>query len=90
MLSISGGIAALLVMMAAKSSKLGFSIYGISIAGAVLHNLTQLALVKYTIIPNVQVFVLTPILLLLGMVSGIVVAYLTLIFRDKIKDLRLT
>lgn len=90
MLSISGGIAALLVMMAAKSSKLGFSIYGISIAGAVLHNLTQLALVKYAIIPNVQVFVLTPILLLLGMVSGIVVAYLTLIFRDKIKDLRLT
>ncbi len=38
MLSISGGIAALLIMIAAQSTKLGFSIYGISIAGAVLHN----------------------------------------------------
>ena len=76
-------------MYIAKSSRVGFSVSGISILGAVGHNLMQLLVVKYWIIPSVNVFVLTPLLVLLGMVSGMVIAYLTIIFEDKIKELRL-
>lgn len=88
-LSLLGGMAAILLMYIAKSSRAGFSIYGISVLGAVGHNLMQLIVVKYWIIPSVNVFVLTPILVLLGMVSGMIIAYLTIIFEDKIKELRL-
>lgn len=89
LLSLSGGLAAILFMFGAKQSGLGFSIFGISLLGAVGHNLMQLVVVKSWIIQSVNVFVLTPILVFLGMLSGVIVAYLTIIFEEKMNELRL-
>ncbi|HNX38510.1 MAG TPA: Gx transporter family protein [Candidatus Cloacimonadota bacterium] len=89
LLSISGGLVALLLMYSAIKSGLGFSIYGISILGAVGHNLAQLVMVRWLIIPQGKVFMLTPILILLGVISGMVIGYLTLIMDEKLNEIRL-
>ncbi len=89
LLSIAGGLVALLLMFTGIKAKLGFSIYGISVLGAVGHNLAQLLIVRWLIIPQGRVFMLTPILIILGMVSGMVIGYLTLIMNDKLNDIRL-
>ena len=89
LLSLVGGLSAILVMYLAQRLPLGFSIFGVSILGATAHNLAQLLLVKHLIIPGISVFVLTPILVFLGMFSGMIIAYLAVIFIDKITELRL-
>lgn len=85
LLSLCGGFAAILAMWAAHRSKLGLSVFGISIIGAVAHNITQLFLVQRVVLPGSRVFVLTPILLLLGLFSGIVTAWILLLIQAKFK-----
>lgn len=89
LLSLGGGLAAILVMYLARKIRLGFSVFGISVAGAVAHNLGQLILVKYLVFPQTSVFLLTPMLIFIGMLSGIAIAYIMLIVSDKLKDSRL-
>ena len=78
LLSGAGSISALLIMQLAQKLRLGFSIFGISIIGAICHNLAQLFVVRITIIQSSRVFMLTPILILIGLISGSIVAYLVL------------
>jgi len=85
MLSAAGGISALLCMHLAAKIKLGFSIFGISVIGAIAHNLAQLVLVRYTIIQNSRVFMLTPMLILIGLISGNIVAFVALYADAKFK-----
>ncbi|MDZ4183195.1 MAG: Gx transporter family protein [Candidatus Cloacimonadaceae bacterium] len=89
LLSLGGGLAAILVMFAARKIRLGFGVFGISVAGAVAHNLGQLILVKYLVFPQTSVFLLTPMLIFIGMLSGMAIAYIMLIVSDKLKDSRL-
>ena len=84
-LSLMGGFCAIVVMLLLRWLKMGLSIYGISICGAITHNLTQLALVYVFIIKNVRVFVLTPLLLSIALVSGSLIAYITLYADTKFK-----
>lgn len=88
-LSLAGGLSAILIMFLFYRIHLGLSIFGVSIAGAVGHNLAQLFMVRWLIIPNTNVFMLTPILILLGMVSGFIISYLTLIMDEKLNNIRL-
>lgn len=88
-LSLAGGLTAILLMFLAHRSRTGLSIYGVSIAGAVGHNLAQLLMVRWLIIPHAKVFMLTPILILLGMVSGFIISYLTIIMDEKLNIVRL-
>ncbi len=90
LLSLGGGLAAILAMWAANSSRLGFSAFGISVAGAVAHNLAQLAVVEKVVLPGTQVFVLTPLLLLLGLFSGLVTAWILLLVTAKYEHTELT
>ncbi len=80
LLSVTGGFSAILLMILAQRSKLGFSIIGISICGAIGHNLAQIGLVRILLIKSDSVFDVLPMLMLLGLISGIIIAYLYTLF----------
>jgi len=86
LLSLCGGLAAILAMWVADKSAWGFSPFGVSIAGAEAHNLIQLLVVHLVVLPGSGVFVLTPILLLLGLFSGMVTAWILLLIQAKFKQ----
>lgn len=77
LLSLGGGLAAIAVMLSAKWLRLGLSLFGISILGAIAHNLGQLLLVRWLLISNSRVFMLTPILISIALLSGSIIAYIT-------------
>ena len=83
LLSIGGGLTAILGMSLALMLRPRFSVFGISIVGAICHNLAQLILVRYIIIEQSGVFLLTPILIFFGLISGLVTAYI-LVHLEKI------
>lgn len=89
-LGFSGGLAATLFMAITKKylSSL-FSIFGISIIGAVVHNLTQLILVEIIIVQRVEIFYLAPIMMMSSVFTGFVVALISYFFLSKIDVLKI-
>lgn len=88
LLSLGGGLASLLAMYlfcSAIPGKLGFSIIGISIVGAITHNIVQIFIVRLLIIKSDSVFSLLPLMLLLGLISGIIIAWISSIFSTFIQ-----
>ena len=81
-LSVGAGISSALLMCLFHKAKLGFSIYGISIIGAVTHNVVQLMIVRVILIPSSKVFMLLPVLLSLALLSGIFIGYLCYILMN--------
>ncbi len=88
LLSLGGGVIAVSAMSLGLLVRPSFSITGISILGAVSHNMAQLLLARYLIIRSDSLFVLTPILILFGLVSGIVTAYISYIILQRIPALK--
>lgn len=77
-LAMGGGILATLAMATAK--KIGsqlFSIFGISIIGAITHNIAQLILVEFIIVKQIEIFYLLPILILSALFTGMIVAFIS-------------
>jgi len=60
------------IVNALKISRLPLGILGISICGAVGHNFGQLLMVRLLLVPNDGIFHLTPLLIIVGMVTGII------------------
>lgn len=83
LLSLCGGLAAIFAMWTALAANLGFTEYGVSVSGAVAHNIVQLVLVQTVVLPGTQVFVLTPLLLFLGLLSGILTAWVLLRVKER-------
>lgn len=75
MLSISGGVLAILAMALAYRSRL-FSVYGVSVAGAAAHSAGQVAAVSL-IYQQFFMQLFLPVLLALSIVSGLCIAALT-------------
>ena len=75
LMSAFGTFFALLVMILFFYLPLGFGIIGISVIGAVVHNLTQLVVVRWVLINNDSIFLLIPVMLVLGLISGIISGY---------------
>lgn len=69
--SLAGGILSLTVMALLKKCK-GFSIFGISMAGGVMHNVGQL-IVAMIIVETFSVAYYIPVLLIAGLVTGFVI-----------------
>ncbi len=69
--SLAGGLLSLMIMTILKN-KGGFSIMGVSIAGAVAHNLGQLA-VAVLVVETYRVGYYFPMLLLAGIATGMVI-----------------
>lgn len=62
-----------------------FSIFGISILGAVVHNLTQLLLVQILIVPHNEIFYLAPFMILSSLFTGFIVALVSYLLMEKLK-----
>lgn len=76
LMSLGGTFMALLMMLLSLKSPIPFSIIGISVIGAVTHNIMQLIIVRFVIIGDDGIFYLTPILIILGIVTGIITGYI--------------
>ncbi len=80
LLSLGGSILAFTVMVIANRNFFGLSIIGVSICGAVAHNLGQIMVARLVIIRQDSIFYLTPIMILMGIATGLMIGYLTDIF----------
>ena len=83
-LSLAGGIAAIIAMSLGLLVRPRFSMFGISILGAIAHNFAQLLVVRSFIIQKDALFRLTPLLILLGLFSGVITAYFCMYILEKI------
>lgn len=72
---VSSAISAL-TMVLLKRFQTKLSLYGISVSGAVIHNLVQLCLVRLLILKENQIFQLTPYLVFLSLLTGLTTAFL--------------
>ena len=86
-LSLSGGIAALSSMNFMKH--FSFSIYSISIMGALIHNLVQLLIVWSLIVKHNGIFINLPFMMVAAIICGTVIGIISdkLISRNSIKKL---
>jgi len=86
--SISGGLVSLCVMAVPLSlfPRL-FSPLGISIWGAVSHNLTQLLMASLVFIGRIEILRLIPIFLMLSLVTGIITGIISLFLLRNISSL---
>lgn len=85
LLSLGGGLAAIAIMVLARWLRLGLGLFGVSILGAIAHNMSQLILVRWLLIKSPGVFMLTPILLLIALVSGSLIAFITHYFNSNFR-----
>lgn len=68
--SLGGAIVSFVCMMAAK--RLGLSLYGVSMAGGVFHNVGQLLIAAF-LVQTVEVGYYAPFLLIAGLVTGFLI-----------------
>ncbi|MEA2104654.1 MAG: Gx transporter family protein [Candidatus Cloacimonadota bacterium] len=68
--SLLSSLISLIAMYLAIHSKFKFSLIGISISGAVFHNLCQLLIAYFIFIRNTKIFSLIPLLLILALIGG--------------------
>lgn len=82
--AFAGGLASVLVMAAAArlSGRL-FSPVGISVLGAVAHNLVQLG-VAYFFVNNAEMFIFIPIFVATGVVSGALVGVVSRLVYERL------
>lgn len=81
--SLAGGILSFLVMLILKKTQ-KFSIYGISIAGGVFHNIGQI-LVAAVILQNRLILYYLPFLILGGIIAGTIVGIIGAILIKRLK-----
>lgn len=72
--SLAGGLCSFAGMWLIKKIP-GFSIFGVSVAGAVLHNMAQLA-VASLVVENFRIFYYFPVLLTAGIITGLLIGLL--------------
>lgn len=69
--SLAGGFFSLAVMRLAKRYG-GFTVYGVSVAGGVSHNIGQIFVAAF-LVENVKIVYYLPVLLLSGLVTGLLI-----------------
>lgn len=94
LLSLSGGLSAILVMGLAKAiSRERFSEIGVSILGAVTHNVAQLYVAYAILIRNEAILYLLPLMLaaalVTGCINGIAARFLIRLFKSADTRLRI-
>ncbi|MCD4817150.1 MAG: Gx transporter family protein [Candidatus Cloacimonetes bacterium] len=73
--SLVGTLGSLLVMIFFLKFHIGFSLIGISILGAVTHNICQIFSVRLILIRDDSIYYLIPMLIIIGLVTGFVTGY---------------
>jgi heptaprenyl diphosphate synthase len=85
LLSLLSSLLALIAMYFSLKSRLGFSLIGVSIMGALFHNLTQLSVAYFLLIRSPRIFSLIPIMLILATVTGIITGIIATLLNKKLK-----
>ena len=83
--SLSGAIVSLAVMCLLKYVD-KFSVYGVSIAGGVFHNVGQL-IMAMTVLESVSLIYYLPVLLISGMLTGLLIGLLSNEVLKRVKKL---
>lgn len=84
-LSLAGGILSFIVMWLLLQSLLRFSIIGISVSGAVTHNVMQIFCVRWIIIQRDSVFQMLPLLIIIGVVTGIITGIFAMELQNRME-----
>lgn len=82
--SLAGGMLSFTVMVILKKTG-KFSVYGVSVAGGVFHNIGQI-LVAIAVLQNKMVAYYLPFLLVAGVIAGVVVGILAAVLIKRFKD----
>lgn len=85
--SLASSIVSLVAMNVALKLKFKFSLIGISVVGAVFHNLAQLFVAYFIFIKSPAIFSLLPLLLLIAIIGGSITGIFAHLLNRKI-DLR--
>lgn len=86
-LSLGGSLLALPIMYLFLKVRINFSLIGISVIGAIVHNFTQIIIVRLLLIRTNSIFYLTPILIITGIATGIITGYLAHLLMAKLPKL---
>jgi len=87
--ALSGGLASVLIMaFVMRYTKQLFGPVGISVLGAVAHNMVQLFVAYLLFVKSIEIFIFTPVFLGVGVVTGAVVGFVAyLVFEKTINHL---
>ena len=82
-MSFSGALVSTAVMgafafISSQAPKYGFSIIGISILGAIAHNVTQLSVAYFLLIKHPSIFYFLPILMISAVIMGWITGFVTI------------
>ena len=83
-IALVSGLLSFSVMILLRDNRLGLSWIGVSVLSAVVHNMSQLVVVRGVLIYSNSIFKLTPLMIILGVVSGILTGVLSLELNKKI------
>lgn len=86
--SLAGGILSFLIMAVCKMRS-KFSIVGISILGAVFHNIGQLG-AAVILLANIKISYYLPILLIAGVITGLVTGFISELSIKAVKHAQIT
>ena len=82
-ISLGASLAAFILMLSACKSRLRFSILGLSIIGATVHNIMQLTIVNWLLVHSNAIWKLLPVMLGLGLVTGLITGYLAYLLSSQ-------
>lgn len=85
MMSLSGAVLSTIVMACLFRRSESFSILGVSMAGAVMHNIGQLLLASY-LIETRGVFYYLPVLIIVGLPTGFLTGYISRLLIRRLKE----
>ena len=74
-----------LIVMTLLLRKTRLSLYGVSVAGGISHNIAQL-IIASVIVHNSMVMYYTPVLLISGVITGLMIGYLTAQVSARVKN----
>jgi heptaprenyl diphosphate synthase len=83
LLSLFGSLIACVIMYIGLKARLGLSVVGISILGAVFHNLVQLTVAYFVLIKSPRMFSLVPLMLVLALITGIITGVIASLLNEK-------
>lgn len=85
--SLSGGLLSLTIMVLFKKTE-KFSVYGISMAGGVFHNVGQL-LIAMLVVESVSITGYLPVLLIAGLLTGLLIGVISNEMLKRLKKLKI-
>lgn len=83
-IGLASGLTSLVLMLVVRKYSLGLSWVGISILGAIAHNITQIIVVRLMIIYSNSIFDLIPILLVLGLGTGTITGLIASVLKQRL------